>query len=75
MKKKLDKGFFIAYLSLEVIDNVKRFTARPTAAVPRASGQPWPPRGPAEPRVPPGAALRAGGEGGGRIRCLCRTPP
>jgi len=32
MKKKLDKRFFIPYLSLEVIDNVKRFTARPTAA-------------------------------------------
>jgi len=39
MKKKFDKRFFIAYLSLEVIDNVKRFTARPTAAVPRAVGQ------------------------------------
>jgi hypothetical protein len=32
MKKKLDKRFFIAYLAFEVIDNVKRFTARPTAA-------------------------------------------
>ena len=32
MKKKLDKRFFIPYLAFEVIDNVKRFTARPTAA-------------------------------------------
>ena len=67
MKKKLDKRFFIPYLAFEVIDNVKRFTARPTAAAAHHARR----------RIgtPPGHRFGGTAKGGRGLGVCVETPP
>ena len=70
MKKKLDKRFFIPYLSFEVIDNVKRFIARPTAAAAHRAHH-------ARRRIghPPGGPFGGRAKGGRGLGVCVETPP